>query len=181
MKSYLISQLERIVLTLFLPPAIAYAGCITVFFFFFFNYMLYQEGDARKHNLHAHFKDSEKSRHTLWMRILRWLERKQHVLGTLELADRSFDTNVVVQSLSHIWLFVTLWTAASQIFLSFIISWSFLQFMSIELVMPSNDLILCHPLLLLPSIFSSIWVFSNESALHIRWPKYWSFSLTTLT
>ena len=154
---------------------------LSFFFFFFLNYMLYQEGDARKHNLHAHFKDSEKSRHTLWMRILRWLERKQHVLGTLELADRSFDTNVVVQSLSHIWLFVTLWTAASQIFLSFIISWSFLQFMSIELVMPSNDLILCHPLLLLPSIFSSICVFSNESALHIRWPKYWSFSLTTLT
>ena len=146
-------------------------------FSFFFDYVLYQKGDARKHNLHAHFKNSEKSRHTLWMRVLRSLERKQHGLGTLELVDRSFDTNAF-QLLSHIWLFVTPWTAASQTSLSFIISWSFLQFMSIESVMPSNDLILCCPLLLLPSIFSSIWVFSNESALCIRWPKYWSFSLT---
>ena len=69
MKSYLISQLEWIVFTLFLPQAIAYAGCITVFFFFLFNYMLYQRRDAKKHNLHAHFKNSEKSRHTLWMRV----------------------------------------------------------------------------------------------------------------
>ena len=71
---------------------------------------------------------------------------------------------VVVQSLSHVWLFVTPWTAACQAFLSFTISWSLLKLMSIELVMPSNHLILCCPLLLLPSIFpSSIRVFSNES------------------
>ena len=68
------------------------------------------------------------------------------------------------------------WTAAHQASLSFTISWSLLKLVSIKSVMPSNHLILCHPLLLLPSIFSSIRVFSNESALHNRWPKYWSFS-----
>ena len=68
------------------------------------------------------------------------------------------------------------WTAACQDSLSFTISWSLLKFVSFESVMPSNHLILCHPLLLLPSIFSSIRVFFNESALRIRWPKYWSFS-----
>ena len=68
--------------------------------------------------------------------------------------------------------------AACQAFLSFTIFWSLLRFMSIELVMPSNHLILCRPLLLLPSIFPSIRVFSNESVLHIRWPKYWSFSFS---
>ena len=73
---------------------------------------------------------------------------------------------------------VTPWTVALQAFLSFTISWSLLKLMSIESVMPSNHLILCHPLLLLPSIFPSIRVFSNESALHIRWPKYWSFSFS---
>ena len=73
-------------------------------------------------------------------------------------------------------LFATPWTAACQAFLTFTISQTLLRFMSIESVMPSNHLILCHPLLLLPSIFPSIRVFSNESALHIRWPKYWSFS-----
>ena len=82
----------------------------------------------------------------------------------------------VPQSLSCIQLFVTLWTAACQASLSLTISQSLLKFMSIESVMPSNHLILCHPLLLLPSIFHSISVFSNESALHIRWPKYWSFT-----
>ena len=66
-----------------------------------------------------------------------------------------------------------------QVSLSFTISWSLLIFISIESVMPSNHLILCHPLLLLPSIFPSIRVFSNESALCIRWPKYWSYSLWT--
>ena len=79
-----------------------------------------------------------------------------------------------VQSLSRIWLFVTPWTAAHQASLSFTISQSLLKLMSIEWVMPSNHLIFCHPLLLLPSIFPSIRVFSNASALHIRWPKYWS-------
>ena len=81
-----------------------------------------------------------------------------------------------VQSLSHVWLFATPWTAACQDSLSITNCWSLLKLMSIESVMPSNHLILCHPLLLLPSIFPSIRVFSNESALHIRWPKYWSFS-----
>ena len=81
-----------------------------------------------------------------------------------------------VQSLSHVRLLVTLWTAARQASLSITNSQSLLKFMSIELVMPSNDLILCCPLLLLPSIFPNIRIFSNESALHIRWPKYWSFS-----
>ena len=74
--------------------------------------------------------------------------------------------------------FATPGTAAYQSFLSFTISQSLLKFMSTELVMPSNHLILCFPLLLLPSIFPSTRVFSNESALHIRWPKYWSFSLS---
>ena len=83
---------------------------------------------------------------------------------------------VVVQSLSHIQLLVTPWTAARQASLSFTISWSWFKLMSIESVMPSNHLILCHPLLLLPSIFPNIRVFSSESALRIRWPKYWSFS-----
>ena len=81
-----------------------------------------------------------------------------------------------VQLLSHVWLFATLWTAASQASLFITNSWSLIKLMSIESVMPSNHLILCHPLLLLPSIFPSIRVFPNESALRIRWPKYWSFS-----
>ena len=81
-----------------------------------------------------------------------------------------------VQSLSHAQLFATPWTAAHQASLSITKSRSLLRLKSIELVMSSNHLILCHPLLLPPSIFPSIRVFSNESALHIRWPKYWSFS-----
>ena len=81
-----------------------------------------------------------------------------------------------VQSLSHVWLFATPWNTACQASLSITNSLSLPKIMSIELVMPSNHLILCHPLLLLPSIFPSIRIFSNESAFHIRWPKYWSFS-----
>ena len=81
-----------------------------------------------------------------------------------------------VQSLSHVRHFSTLWTAAHQASLSITNSWSLPKAMSIESVMPSNHLILCCPLLLLLSIFPSIWVFPNESALCIRWPKYWSFS-----
>ena len=81
-----------------------------------------------------------------------------------------------VQSLSRARLFATPWTTACQASLSITNSRSLPKFMSIESVMPSNHLILCHPLLLLPSIFPSIRVFSNESALHIKWPKYWSFS-----
>ena len=81
-----------------------------------------------------------------------------------------------VQSLSHVQLFATLWTATYQASLSVTNSWRLLKLMSIELVIPSNQLILCHPFLLLPSIFPSIRVVSSESVLHIRWPKYWSFS-----
>ena len=81
-----------------------------------------------------------------------------------------------VQSLSRVRLFATLWTTACQASLSITNSQSLLKPMSIELVMPSNHLILCCPLLLLPSIFPSIRVFSNESALRITWPKYWDFS-----
>ena len=80
----------------------------------------------------------------------------------------------VVLLLSVVQLFATPWTAACQASLSFTVSQSLLKFMSIELVMRSNHLILCHPFFLLPSIFPSIRVFSNESALHIRWPKCWS-------
>ena len=83
-----------------------------------------------------------------------------------------------VQLLSHVQFFATPWTAACQASLSITNSWSLLKLMSIETVMPSKHLIFCHPLLLLPSIFPSIRVFSNESVLCIRWPKYWSFSFS---
>ena len=83
-----------------------------------------------------------------------------------------------VQLLSHVHLFATPWTAAHQASLSITSSQSSPKLMSIESMMPSNHLILCRPLLLLPSIFPSIRVFSNESALRIKWPKYWSFSFS---
>ena len=83
-----------------------------------------------------------------------------------------------VQLLNHVWHFVTPWTAARQASLSITNFQSSLKLMSITLVMPSNHLILCCPLLLLPSIFPSIRVFSSESVLRIRWPKYWSFSFS---
>ena len=83
-----------------------------------------------------------------------------------------------VQSFSRVWLFATPWTAARQASLSITNSWSLLKLMSIESAMPSNHLIFCHPLLLLPSIFPSIRIFSNDSVLWIRWPKYWSFSFS---
>ena len=83
-----------------------------------------------------------------------------------------------VQSLSLVWLFATPWTAAHQASLSITNSWSLLKLMSIESVMPSSHLILCHPLLLLPPIPPSIRVFSNESTLRMRWPEYWSFSFS---
>ena len=85
-----------------------------------------------------------------------------------------------VQSLSHIWLFVTPWIAASQASLSITNSWSSLRFKSIKSVMPSSHLILCRPLLLLPPIPPSIRVFSNKLTLHMRWPKYWSFSFSII-
>ena len=86
-----------------------------------------------------------------------------------------------VQSLSFVQLFATSWTAACQASLSITNFWSLLKLMPIESVMPSNHLILCHPLLLLPSIFPSIRIFSNVSGLHTRWPKYWSFSFSIST
>ena len=87
-------------------------------------------------------------------------------------------TVISFQSLSCVQLLVTPWTAARQASLSITNSWSLLKLMSIESVMPSSHLILCHPLLLLPSVFPSISVFSSESALRIRWTKYWSFSFS---
>ena len=85
---------------------------------------------------------------------------------------------LVVESLSQVQLFAAPWTAAHQASRSFTISQSLLKLMSIESVMPSSHLILCHPLLLLPSVFPSIRVFTSESVLCIRWPKYWSFSFS---
>ena len=85
---------------------------------------------------------------------------------------------IVIQSLSCVQFFATPWTAACQTSPSFTIFWNFRKLMSIESVIPSNHLILCRPLLLLPSIFPSIRVFSNELVLRIRWPKYWSFSFS---
>ena len=83
-----------------------------------------------------------------------------------------------VQSFSHVQLFATPWTAARQVSLSFTNSWSLFKLMCIESVMPSNHLILCRPLLLLPSIFPRNSVFSSEYVLHIIWPKYWSFNFS---
>ena len=90
----------------------------------------------------------------------------------------SFFQTVVIQSLSHVWLFVIPWTAALQISLSFTASWSLRKLMSIKSTMSSNHLILCHPLLFLPSIFPTIRGFSNELALYIRWLKYLSFNFS---
>ena len=95
------------------------------------------------------------------------------IIGNLSTLLSCFSLVVAVLLLSHVQL-----TAACQAPLSFTISWSLLKFMSTELVMLSNHLILCHPFVLLPSTFPSIRVFSNESALHIRWPKYQSFSFS---
>ena len=100
------------------------------------------------------------------------------IVGETVLVSRLVSHSAVVQSLSHVWFSATPWTAAGQASLSFIISWSLLKLRSIESTMPSNHLIPSCPLLLLPSIFSSIRVFSNESTLRIRWPKYWGFSLS---
>ena len=116
---------------------------------------------------------------TSWARV-----QREDVKGSL-LRGRSVDWGPrmlliwpVSCSLSRVRLFATPWTAACQVSLSITNSRSLLKLMSIESVMPSNHLILCHPLLLLPSIFPSIRVFSNESVLRIKWPKYWSFSFS---
>ena len=84
----------------------------------------------------------------------------------------------VVVQLPSVWFFATPWTAARQASLSVTISWSLPKFMLIALVIPSSHLILWHPLLLLPSVFPSIGNFSNKSSVHIKWPKYWSFSFS---
>ena len=100
---------------------------------------------------------------------------RQHILHR----SKGFECrHLSVQLLSCVWLFVISWTIACQAPLFITNSWSLLRFMSIESVMPSNHLTLCHPLLLLPLVFPSIRVFPNESVLHNRWPKYWSFSIS---
>ena len=99
-------------------------------------------------------------------------------MGTSGVCSAAPGANNSVQLLSHVQLFATPWTAAHQASLSITNSQSLLKLMSTESVMPSNHLILCRPLLLLPSIFSSIRVFSNDSVICIRWPKYWSFSFS---
>ena len=108
------------------------------------------------------------------------LKLKLQYLGHLmRITDLLKKTQFIsVQSISCVQLFATPWTVARQASLSITNSRNLLRFMSIELVMPSNHLILCHPLLLPPSIFPNIRVFSNESVLLIRWPKYWSFSFS---
>ena len=100
------------------------------------------------------------------------------MFGSVPPPIKSDTENSSVQSLCCVRLFVTPWIAARQAPLSITNSWTSLKLMSIKSVMPSNHLILCCPLLLLPSIFPSIRVFSNESALHMRWPKYWSLSFS---
>ena len=105
-------------------------------------------------------------------RYRKWFSQKAKTLRNISSASP-----LTTLLFSRVQLFATPWTAARQAPLSFTISWSLLKLMSIELVMPSNHLILCHPLLL-PSVFPSIRVFSSELALCIRWPKYWNFSFS---
>ena len=109
----------------------------------------------------------------LFLQLARWLP---HSVSQYSCLISVHDISSV-QSLSHVWLFAIPWTAACQVSLSITNSENVLKLMSIELVMSSNHLILCHHLILLPSIIPSIRVFSNESV-HIRWPKYWSFSFS---
>ena len=115
---------------------------------------------------------------------MRWFDHHLLLRYTCGLKRINFDNAFgskrcsSVQSLSHVRLFVTPWTAACQPYLSITNSWGLLKLMSIESMMPSNHLILCHPLLFPPSVFPIIRVFSSESVLHIRWPKYWSFSFS---
>ena len=127
------------------------------------------------------------SRGSFWPRDWTWVScsmgRFFAIWATRNITHKLLNTNlwgkfVVVQSLSHVWFFETPLTAAHQASLSFTISQSLLKLMSIESVMPSNHLILCRPLLLLPSVLSSFRVFPKESVLHIRLPKYWSFSFS---
>ena len=108
------------------------------------------------------------------LNFLKWLSVK----WLMDLVSKVCFQFNSVQSLSRVWLFATAWTAAHQASLSITISWSLPKLMSIESVLSSKHLILCRHLLLLPSMFPSIRVFSNESALRMRWPKYWSFSFS---
>ena len=122
-----------------------------------------------------------------WLYCLEaWMDAACVIRNTLP-HDTAYETQLTrvhlhfaaaVQSLSRVWLSATTWTAARQASLSFTISQSLRKLMSIQSVMPSNPLILCRPLLLPPSIFPSIRVFSNRSALRIKWPKYWRFSFS---
>ena len=109
------------------------------------------------------------------MGLFKEMNRVYNLILTLHLYTKVFKRFSSVQSLSCVQFFLTPWRTAHQAFLSITNSQGLLKFMSIELVMPSNHLILCHPLLLLPSIFPSI---SNESVLRLRCPKYWSFSIS---
>ena len=106
------------------------------------------------------------------------MEENNQYINTGKLFSRMSNSFCCFSVTNHVQLFATSWTAAHQASQSTTITWSLPIFTSIELVMPSNNFILCRPLLLLSSIFPSIRVFSNESALHIRWPKYWSFSIS---
>ena len=120
----------------------------------------------------------------LWAELCSWVVHRlsfQPLWGLFRPPGYLGPVVVVIHLLSHVWLFTTPRTAAHQASVSSTMSQSLLNFMSIESVMLSNHLILCHPHLLLPSIFSSVRVFSNESALPIRWPKYWSFSFSIST
>ena len=114
----------------------------------------------------------------MWL-TLSYRERPPKCWILVDLNAIESDPSVQFSSVVHcVQLFATPWTEASQASLSITNSQSLLKLMSIETVMPSNHLILCHPLLLPPSLFPQIRVFSNESVLHIRWPKYWSFSFS---
>ena len=114
----------------------------------------------------------------LWLIKNIFIKGCHHLDFVLSAAEDMFLSVVVLQSPTHVWLFATPWIAACQISLSLTISGSLLKFMSITSVIPTNHLILCPLLLLLPSIFSNIRVFLSESAVHIRWPKDWSLSIS---
>ena len=117
-------------------------------------------------------------RHSEWTFLSRYLF---YSLNPQSTTPFSLSSCSIIGQFSHsviVWLFATPWTTAHQASLSITNSWSLLKLMSIESVMPPNHLILCHSLLLLPSVFPSIRIFSNESVLCIRWPKYWSFSFS---
>ena len=120
---------------------------------------------CHKANFKRHIGELEIN--TLWKQI-----------NVIQYMKISYKLLLLLSYFSRVRLFVTQWTAAHQASLSITNSWSLLKLMSFESVMPSNCLTLCRPLLLLPSIFPSITVFSNESVLHIRWPKYWSISFS---